>query len=87
MPAEIKSVDQFEDTMIVTSMGDSHKVISQEGEECFDITKEHTSNAKFVPGHADKIFVAGRQSGVLDLTTGQFVYRVKNHQNVTCFAF
>jgi len=46
--------------MIVTSMGDCHKVVSNEGQDCFELTKEHTSGAKFLPGQADKIFVAGR---------------------------
>lgn len=56
--------------MASIGMGDIHKGISFEGEDCFEYRIEQTSSAKFLPGQADKFFVAGAKSGLIDTSTG-----------------
>ena len=44
--------------------------------------------AKFLPSKQGQlIFVTGSNSGVINLKTGEFIYKVENHKLVTCFGF
>lgn len=56
-----------------------------EGNKLYE--RNASGNAKFLPSQSDKIFVAGAKASVVDLQTGQTLFRVNCHDNVTSFAF
>lgn len=48
---------------------------------------EAKGDASFVPFSPHQIFVTGRESGIIDMKTERYTYRVKCHANVTCVSF
>lgn len=48
---------------------------------------EAKGDAIFVPYAAHQIFVTGRESGIVDMKTERYTFRVKCHANVTCGSF